>query len=92
MAIKDTNTANCAATMKAMVGEKVIGAIQDYDGRWLLITQSGYALAVGGPNGAFWVVAPKDVHALIAKRQADLGAWTAEAEALMAVAAVVAGS
>ena len=78
MAIKNTSISNHSDTMKAMVGETIVGVIADYEGQWWLVVESGHALVLSTSNGAFWVVQPKDVEELIAKRKRDLGVWAEE--------------
>jgi hypothetical protein len=85
MAIEDSNCSNHPDTMKAMVGETIVGVIADYESNWWLIVESGHAMVFSSKSGAFWVEQPDAVKRLIAKRKADLGVWAAEAERLMTI-------
>jgi hypothetical protein len=88
MAIKDANCSNSPETMKALVGETIVGVIQDGDGRWHLVVESGYALVLSG-NGAFWTANPDDVKRVIERRRSDLGRWSDEAKRITAIAEVL---
>jgi hypothetical protein len=85
MAIKDQNCSNSPETVKALVGETIIGTIADYEGGWWLVVESGHAFVFQTGNGAFWIEQPDAVQRLIAKRKSDLGTWAAEAKRLMTI-------
>ena len=85
MAIKDAKVANSPETMKAMVGETIIGAIADYEGSWWLVVESGYALVFKTGKGSYWIESPDAVQKLIKQRKDDLGKWAAETERVMAI-------
>lgn len=84
MALKDAKCSNSPETMKALVGETIVGVIADYDGAWWLVVKSGHALVMTR-NGSYWTESPDAVKTLIAKRKADLGAWADETRRIMAI-------
>ena len=84
----DSKQGNCSNTpelLKAMVNEFIVGAIVDYDGNKWLVVKSGYAI-VFGRHGAYWRESPTAVKALIDKRRADLGKWSADLADLALIA------
>jgi hypothetical protein len=80
---KDAGCANHEDLVKALVGETIVGVIQDHEGRWWLVGKSGYAFVFSPGNGAYWRENPEAVKGLIEKRKADLGKWTDEVKSLM---------
>jgi len=76
--------ANHPDCLRAVVGDRVVGVIADYDqGTWFVV-ESGYALVMRS-NGAYWCESPTAVKELVAKRKADVGAWIAETERLSSI-------
>lgn len=70
MTIKDA-TMDSPDVIRTIVGETIIGVIQNYDGRWWLIVRSGHAFVFGG-DAYCWVKDPDEVRVLIVKRRKDL--------------------
>ncbi len=85
MLTKYSGASNSPEILPFLVGETIVAALFDADGRMTLVMKSGAALVIGSLGGGgpvFWSMAPNDVEHLVATRRQQIERYMAEIQGL----------